>query len=224
MRIQSPKSIPRQARDALSLSKGKIQNGFTLIEVAISITLLALIAVILYGAFYLSHRAVMKSQARSEESQRLRSAGDLLAGYIRSAYPYRLSREDLSIRFFGQEDSLSFVSALSSGMGGRGMAEITISWDGAADGGGALSLEEKVPAGSAGAEDGGYRNSLLLDQGIRGMSLQYLDPQGEEERWVDQWSGAEKRMLPRAVRLRYQGQGEEEIEWVFPIMLSVLSP
>ncbi|MBI2210013.1 MAG: prepilin-type N-terminal cleavage/methylation domain-containing protein [Deltaproteobacteria bacterium] len=206
-------------------SQLKTRSGFTLIEVAISITLLALIAVILYGAFYLSHRAVAKSQARSEESQRLRSAGDLLAGYIRSAYPYRMSREDLSIRFFGQEDSLTFVSALSSGMGGRGMAEVTIFWESEGEEGGLLGLQERIPVALAGGEEGGgYRNSLLLDRGVRGLRLEYLDPQGEEERWVDQWSGTEKRMLPRAVRLRYQGERGEEIEWVFPIMMSVLAP
>ncbi|OGQ74542.1 MAG: hypothetical protein A3G94_01270 [Deltaproteobacteria bacterium RIFCSPLOWO2_12_FULL_60_16] len=205
-------------------SQVKTQSGFTLIEVAISITLLALIAVILYGAFYLSHRAVMKSQARAEESQRLRSAGDLLAGYIRSAYPYRLSSQDPSILFFGEQDSLSFVSALSSGMGGRGMSQITISYEGG-DGTGLLTLVEKIPAHAPEAEgSAGYANGVVLDQGLRGLSLEYLDPQGDEERWVDQWSGAEKRMLPRAVRLRYQGAQREEIEWVFPIMLSVLSP
>lgn len=205
--------------------KSKIQNGFTLIEVAISITLLALIAAALYGAFHLSDRAVVKSQARSEENQRLRSAGDLLAGYIRSAYPYRLSRELPAILFSGEERSLTFVSALSSGMGGRGMAEVTISWGGEGDGAGPLSLEEKVPVGSAGGEDsGGYRNSLLLDQGALGLRLEYLDPQGEEEHWVDQWNGAERRMLPRAVRLSYRGERGEEVERVFPIMLSVLSP
>ena len=224
MKIQSPKSIPRQARDALSLSKGKIQNGFTLIEVAISMTLLALIAVTLYGAFYLSHRAVIKSQARSEESQRLRSVGDLLAGYVRSAYPYRQPRNVPSIRFYGEEQSLTFVSALSSGMGGRGMAEVTISWAGEGEGAGLLSLEEKMPVGLDGQGDGGYKNSLTLAYGVQELRIEYLDPQGEQEHWVDRWDGAEKRMLPRAVRLRYQENSGEEIEWVFPIMMSVLSP
>ena len=107
MKIRSPKS--------------KIENGFTLIEVTIAITLLALIAMTLYGAFYLGHRAVEKSQARSDESQKIRSREDLLAGYIRSAYPYRLSRDAPSLFFSWQEDRLSFVSALSSGMGGRGL-------------------------------------------------------------------------------------------------------
>src|SRR3989338_2804587 len=116
MKIQNPKS--------------KIENGFTLIEVTIAITLLALIAMTLYGAFYLGHRAVEKSQARSDESQKIRSREDLLAGYIRSAYPFRLSRDAPSLFFSREEDRLSFVSALSLGMGGRGISEVTISWEG----------------------------------------------------------------------------------------------
>ena len=86
-----------------------------------------------------------------------------------------------------------------------------------------MDLLEKVYREEA-EGSAGYANGVVLDQGLRGLSLEYLDPQGDEERWVDQWSGAEKRMLPRAVRLRYQGAQREEIEWVFPIMLSVLSP
>src|SRR3972149_3660134 len=98
--------------------KSKIENGFTLIEVTIAITLLALIAMTLYGAFYLGHRAVEKSQARSDESQKIRSREDLLAGYIRSAYPVRFSRQTPEIYFSGQENRLEFVSALSSGRRG----------------------------------------------------------------------------------------------------------
>lgn len=205
--------------------KLKIRNGFTLIEVTIAITLLALIAATLYGAFYLGQRAMVKSQIRSEESQRLRSAGDFLAGYIRSAYPYRFSRADASIFFSGQEDSLTFVSALSSGMGGRGMSEIAISWQSGEDGTGLLALEEKIPVrlGSEG-ENGGYRNSVLLGRGIREFSIHYLDLQGEDENWVDQWDGGERKALPRAVRLKYQGDNGEEVQWIFPIMMSVLAP
>ena len=207
------------------ISYPKSQIGFTLIELTIAITLLALIAVTLYGAFYLGQRALVKSQIRSEESQRLRSAGDLLAASIRSAYPYRFSRTAASIFFSGQEDRLTFVSALSSGMGGRGMSEITISWQGGEDGTGLLALEEKIPVrlGSEG-ENGGYRNSVILGQGIKGFSINYLDPQSEEERWVDQWDGGEQKALPRAVRLKYQGDNGEEVQWVFPIMMSVLAP
>lgn len=205
--------------------KSKIQNGFTLIELTIAMTLLALIAMTLYGAFYLSQRAVEKSQSRSEDSQRMRSAGDLLAGYIRSAYPLRYSRQDQSIFFSGQVDRLNFVSALSSGMGGRGLSEVTIFWGGGEEGAGLLTLEEKIPVRLDGQEDnGGYRNSVVVGQGVKEFRIEYLDPQGEEERWVDQWDGKERKALPRAVRLSYRGEREEEVQLVFPIMLSVLSP
>lgn len=201
--------------------------GFTLIELTIAMTLLALIAMTLYGAFYLGQRAVVKAQVRSEESHRLRSVGDLLAGYIHSAYPYRFSRETPSIYFSGQGNRLEFVSALSSGMGGRGMSRIGILWDNEGEGAGLLTLVEEIPVRLGGeGESGGYRNDVVLGRGIREFHIDYLDPQSrsEEEQWVDQWDGAERRVLPRAVRLSYRGEKGEEVQLVFPIMLSVLSP
>jgi len=207
------------------ISNLRSRMGFTLVEVTIAITLVALIAMTLYGAIHLSQRAMAKSQARSEESQRLRSVGDLLAGYIRSAYPYRPSRGAAPILFSGKEAQLTFVSALSSGMGGRGMSEITISWDGEGEGRGILGLEESMPVSlKSQAEHDGYKNRAILAQGVRELRIEYLDPQGEEERWGDQWDGNERRTLPRAVRLSYREENGEEIQWTFPIMLSVLAP
>jgi len=207
------------------ISNLKSQIGFTLVELTIAMTLLALMAVILYGAFYLGQRAVEKGQARAEESQRVRSVEEVLAGYIRSAYPYRPSPRDPSIFFSGEENGLTFVSALSLGMGGRGMAEIIISWDGEGDGAGQLTLGEEVPLrleGESSAE--GYRNRVVLGERVTGFRIEYLDPQGNEGQWVNQWDGKEKRSLPRAIRLTQRGKRGEEIRWVFPVMMSVLAP
>jgi hypothetical protein len=180
---------------------------------------------ILYGAFYLGHRSVEKAQARSEQSQQLRFVGDLLAGYIRSTYPYRPSLQDPAIFFSGMESQLTFVSALSSGMGGRGMSEIRISWEEEGDGAGLLTLEEQIPLRLEGQGEGaGYRNRVVLGQGVRTFRMDYLDSQSEAERWVEQWDGREKRALPRAVRFNLRGDRGEGIHWVFPIMMSVLAP
>ncbi|MFQ5904753.1 MAG: type II secretion system protein GspJ [Candidatus Binatia bacterium] len=209
----------------IRISNLKFQIGFTLIEVTIAMTLFALMAMILYGAFYLGHRAVEKTTARSEKSQRLRSGEELLAGYVRSAYPYRSSRKDPSIFFSGGEDRLTFISALSVGMGGRGMSEVSISWDGEGDGAGLLILEEKTPVRLEPQGDGaGYRNSVVLRQGVRDFHIDYLDSRSEEESWVEQWDGEERKILPRAVRLSLQEEGGKEVQWVFPIMMSVLAP
>lgn len=199
--------------------------GFTLIEVTIAITLLALLAVIVYGAFYLGHRAVEKTQARSEHSQRLRSAGDLLAGYIRSGYPYRFSPQQPRIFFSGATDRLIFVSAVSLGMGGRGMSKVSISWDG--DGIGDFILEEEIPVRFEDREAApGYRNRVVLAQAVRDFRMNYLftDPRSGEESWFEEWDGNDRNALPQAVRMTYRNPTGEEIHWVFPIMMNVLAP
>ncbi len=204
--------------------KFKTQNGFTLIEVIISITLLALIATILYGAFYLGHRAKEKTEVRSEENLRLRAMDYLLGGYIRSAYPYRSSLKDPAVFFNGEKGHLTFISAISIGLGGRGMSKISISWDEEPGRGGSLILEEEIPVR---LEDqggnSGYKNSVVLQQGVKSFRIDYLDPKGEEGSWIEEWDGRDRKILPRAIRLSIL-EDRGEIRWVFPIMMSVLTP
>ena len=101
-------------------------GGFTLIEVVLAITIFALMGGVLYGAFSLGHTAVEKSAASFSRNQKTRSIGDLLATYIRSAYPYRGSLQEQAIFFYGEPDSVTFVSSYSHAMGGRGMAKIAM--------------------------------------------------------------------------------------------------
>ena len=78
--------------------------GFTLIEVVLAITIFALMGGVLYGAFSLGHTAVEKSAASFNRNQKTRSIGDLLATYIRSAYPYRKSIQEQAIFFDGEHE------------------------------------------------------------------------------------------------------------------------
>ncbi len=205
--------------------KSKIQNGFTLIEVTIAITLLALMVIMLYGSFYLGGRAMEKAQARSEQSQRLRTFEEFLGGYIRSAYPYHSSVRDPSVYFSGDERSLEFISSLSTGLGGRGMSKVRISSASAGNRGATLTLAEEMPVRVGDqAKGGGYTGSVVLAEGLRGFRLEYLDSQTDQESWVEQWDGKERKALPRAVGLTHRGDRGEQIRWVFPIMMSVLTP
>jgi len=199
------------------------QVGFTLIEVMLALTLFALLGTILYGAISLGHRAVEKTEASFEKNQKLRSAVDLLGTYIRSSYPYRFSPQDPTPFYSGEETELSFVSAVSLTMGGRGLAKIHLSWDGQDDGAGVLQVEEQVPM-RVSDDSGGYTNSIVLTDQIAGFRLTYLDPQNEKQDWVERWDPAERKTLPRAVRLNFRVRGDREVEWVFPIMMNVLAP
>ena len=198
--------------------------GFTLVEVVLALTIFALMGAILYGAFSLGHKAVEKAQGVFEKNQELRSFGDLLGSYIRSAYAYRATPQDPAIYFDGEEGQMNFVSAYSLAMGGRGMAMIRISWQGADDGKGALSLSEELPVrlGEEGGA-GGQRNSVELREAVRELRFAYLDPQSGGELWEERWDATERKMLPRAVRLTYRTEAGKEVRWTFPIMVSLLA-
>jgi len=195
------------------------QRAFTLVELMVSLALLAIMATILYGSFYLGHRAAEKAEARMEDSQRLRSLGDLLGGYIRSAYPYRSSPRDPVVLFFGEREKLTFVSMLSMEMGGRGMSKISLYRGEDAKERSVFILEEEIPAWGA-----GYTSRLVLRTGVEELGFEYLDVQGADDRWLSEWDGARRRMLPQAVRVSLSSYDGNRDRWVFPIMVRVLTP
>ena len=200
-------------------------KGFTLIEVVLALTIFALLAGIVYGALSLSQRAVAKAQTSADRNQKQRATVDLLGSFIRSAYPYRPTPQDQTIFFDGADDSLTFVSAYSQALGGRGMAKIQIRSEETDDGHTSLSLEETTPV-RLNVEEGsaGQSQSLVLRERVKDFRLAYLDPQAEEENWEESWNGQERRVLPRAVRLTYQDENGREVSWVFPVMMMVLAP
>ena len=200
-------------------------RGFTLIEVVLALTIFALMGGILYGAFSLGHSAVEKSQANSTRNQKLRSIADLLGSYVRSAFPYRESPQEQTAFFEGDSESLTFVSAYSQGMGGRGMAKIQITKDEDEKGRATVKLQETAPVRiNSEAAAAGQTHGIVLHDDVREFRLAYLDPQAEEEIWEERWDARERRMLPRAVRFTYQDARGKEVRWIFPVMMSVLAP
>jgi prepilin-type N-terminal cleavage/methylation domain-containing protein len=200
-------------------------SGFTLLEVMLALTLFALLGTILYGAIALGHGAVEKSQRSFEKNQELRSTVDLVGGYIRSSYPYRVSQQDPSFFYSGEETELSFISSFSLAMGGRGMAKIRLFWESQNGEEGVLKLEEQVPVRLADENGGGgYNHGVVIRDRVSAFHLAYLDAKNEEPEWVEKWDTAAHKTLPRAVRVSFRTPREGDVEWVFPVMMSVLAP
>ena len=202
----------------------KSQAGFTLVEVMLALTIFALMGTILYGAFSLGHGAVEKSQVSFAQNQKLRSFADLLGSYVRSAYPYRPSVQDSTIFFTGEEAELTFVSSFSLAMGGRGMAKVRLFWESDQNDGGVLRLEEETPVRLE-TEEGseGHTTGMILRDGVREFRISYLDPKSEPEKWEERWDAKERNELPRAVRLNYRTEERREVQWIFPVMMTVLA-
>jgi type II secretory pathway component PulJ len=199
-----------------------------LIEVMLAMTIFALISLVLYGAFSLSHSAVEKSQKSFGNNQKLRAVDELLGSYVRSAYPYRASPQDSAILFVGEPAELTFISSYSLALGGRGMAKVRLSWEGGEKQTGVLRLEEETPVRVL-SEEGdeasqGLSHGLVVHAGVKEFRITYLDPRGDEAKWEERWDARETNTLPRAVRLHYFTEEGREVQWVFPVMMQLLAP
>src|SRR5439155_703708 len=68
--------------------------GFTLLEIVIALTALALVTVICYGAFHLGIRAMERGEVAVVAAQRLRVATDVIIRQIKSIVPYKARNRD----------------------------------------------------------------------------------------------------------------------------------
>jgi prepilin-type N-terminal cleavage/methylation domain-containing protein len=95
-------------------------RGFTLLELVLALTALALLVGICYAAFDLGLRAVRGGQAAVVTQQRLRAVMDVMMRQLKSAYPYLYAtREgDYPVYFWCDGKVLSFVTASGQLSGG----------------------------------------------------------------------------------------------------------
>jgi len=192
--------------------------GFTMIEVMISITLLALIAGICYAAFHLGIRAVGKGEMAVVTSQRLRAASDVLIHQVKSAVASpALIDGDTYPYFYGDQTSMSFVTEAGQ-LGGGGRARVTYKF--VADPP-QLVLEESTyfdaeTLGGSRPESDEARSATILD-GFKTMSFEFLDGTDSLDcpgNWCTTWNPMEAETIPAAVRIKIEGLfGFDEDVW-----------
>jgi prepilin-type N-terminal cleavage/methylation domain-containing protein len=200
-------------------------GGFTLLEVVLAFTLFAVLAVILYGAFSVGHRAMEKTQVVFDANQKFRSGIDLLGSYVRSSLAYRSSPQDPEVFYAGEETQVEFISSFSLAHGGRGIAKIRIYAETSQGEDQVIKLEEQVPVRiKQETEAAPISNTLVLRERVSRFRLSYLDGQDEKENWRERWDKEEQKGIPRAVRLSYLNENGREVQWTFPVMITVLAP
>lgn len=192
--------------------------GFTMIEVLISMCLLALIAGICYAAFHLGIRAVGKGEMAVVTAQRLRAATDVLIHQVKSAVASpALIDGDTYPYFYGTATSMSFVTEAGQ-LGGGGRARVTYSF--VADPP-QLVLEESSyfdadTLGGSKPEVDEARSAVVLD-GFRTMSFEFYDGTDSLDcpgNWCSSWNPLEAETIPAAVRIKVEGLfGLEDDVW-----------
>jgi prepilin-type N-terminal cleavage/methylation domain-containing protein len=199
-------------------------GGFTLLEVLIAMSLLALVAGICYAAFHLGTRAVVKGEEAVVTAQRLRVATDVLIRQVKSMVPQGAVGQDgdrtTTYSFFsGTTSSMEFVTEAGqlSG-GGRARVRYEVDQDPPR-----LVLTETPYFDAVSLSKGidpEAQSATVLD-GFRTLTFEFfwLEDVSEPER-SSSHNYEDHEVLPQAVIVHIAGVNglDEDVEQWIPVM------
>lgn len=194
-------------------------RGFTVLEILLAFSILAVIAVVLAGSLRVGLRAWEAGERQATLQQEIRVIVELVTEALSAAHPYRgqlASNPQRVVLFQGEADKVSFVTAappLVLNVPAAPFHAVTLSLT--ADG--ELRVVERlVPAEEPFAEG----PHVVLSRSVSAFRLQYLNDNGL---WQDRWDGQTAAALPAALRIeltvRLQGRSETLPTFLVPIHL-----
>ena len=192
-------------------SPGPMSEGFTLLELLISIFLLILVILITMGAMRIGHRAVTWGDRKTDFQERFRAAIPAIEAQIQSALPTGLigeskgttddssSAEPLS--FQGDRNGMRFSTNYSVWDGRRGYLQVAYRIVQDADGRKNLYISETTLGMAA------QRDALLLAS-MDEISFDYFSADAlESGSWIPEWK---KRLaVPEKIWIHLQHRGKD---------------
>jgi general secretion pathway protein J len=175
------------------------EAGFTLIELLVSMTLLALLSVLLFGGMRIAIRSSDAVSARIGDMQQIVLVYDFMNNMLNAAQPLRSSTDgDAPIDFAGEADQLQFVAILPPDIGVGGFFRLRTALD---DQRRLVVAEEPWPRPGVEPMSFKTRPSILLD-GVRSIAFAYygVPAPNQPAQWNDHW--IDRHGLPQLIRLR----------------------
>ena len=190
------------------------QRGFTLLEVLIAMTLLALLVALAYGTLRTSVRAMRSGEALIERTNRLRTVQEFLRRQLSHAMPLPFERmEDTGEnRVFMQDgDTLRYVAPMPGHLsrGGPHVQWLTLEGD--------TLLFDHAQLNGYDPENpkaSNKREPVVLLSGIRAAEFEFreLDPEtGELGEWSSSWDDPQR--MPLLVRLAVEFDEDSRQHW-----------
>jgi len=180
-------------------------GGFTLLELVVALTLLALMAAVLFGALGFAGRSWEGGEAKAEASASMRLSEGFLRAQLESMHPMRMRKiVEFPLLFAGSRDELRYAAPLPSRISGGGIwyYRLAVASEGERS---RLTLERVVPDVDAVAPpefDGADRSILAEDIGELKIGYYGRDvgaAAGVSPTWRDSWDDHNR--LPLLVRI-----------------------
>ena len=215
-------TAPKRSSVGRRFSRG--EEGFTLLELLVAVTLLAMLSVMMYGGLSFGARIWERSGQTSQRQSQVQIVQGLLRREIAQIEAAVAGTRfgDAGLAFLGGPESLTFVGPMPSYLGLGGDYLIRVETDGF---GGSKSLVfdwELFRPDQSGLEFTDTAEREVLLQGIEGIQFAYFGASGRSEvaEWHERWE--DEIELPQLVRLRVDFPQEGTRVWpdlVVPVMI-----
>lgn len=214
-RYESILSLNKVIRSCEGFNRGR-QDGVTLIELLISITLIAIMAAILGSALRLGYGTIEKGEKKMESNAKFMASLSIIDSQLQSQMPVvpYLSEDEDAAPFEGERDGLKMVTSFSVWGRQRGQVVVAYKVEAAENGKKEIVLTED--AGSD-AYDADVR-SIKLFEGRDDIFFEYFsaDQTTGEGLWKDSWDEAG---VPEKVKVTLIG-GKEKLEYIIPLRVN----
>jgi prepilin-type N-terminal cleavage/methylation domain-containing protein len=174
------------------------ESGFTLVELLVSITLFAILSVLLAGALRTGSRAATVGEQRIDRTTQIAVAETAIRGQLAGVLPVAVANSTVLL-FDGRSDGVDFVGLPPAYLAPGGFHRLSLEIA-PSPAGQQLVLRwqpmTKVP------EEGEMRPAIVLDH-LEHVAFAYYGARdyNEAPQWRDEWQGAIR--LPSLIRLHF---------------------
>jgi len=193
------------------------QQGFTLLEIMIVLSLLGVLLTLVGGALLGANRAVLKAQRYTVSLDEMRAAQQFLRTSISEALPLDVTEDDSQTNgfFAGSAQRLQFVATLPGVLGG-GIQRFTLQLTGP-------QQQRELQVAFARFESNAQvtvpstrSEPQVLLKHIEDLQFSYrgVSPKGQATGWISDWPWTKR--LPYAVRIAARVNGP--VPWVTQVV------